>query len=399
MNAPEINHGGRAHALLSASGAYRWLNCTPSARLEDAEGETGESEYAKEGTWAHELSEIELRYALNRMTLDEYIVKRNEYLGSDFATADNVEAVESYVDYVIGEWREAKKADDLAEIHIEDRVDLTDYIPEGYGTNDVVIISGKTLRVIDLKFGRGVRVSAQDNPQLKLYGLGAMEKHGILFDINEIVLVIHQPRISAEPSEHFILDHALLAWAEKVVRPKAALAFEGKGEFVPGKHCHFCKVAHRCRALAEENLKLATHDFAEPALLEDSDLVDIYERADMFLKWIGKVTDFVKAEAIAGKKWPGLKLVEGRSVRQIANEDAVVTALEDAGFTPDRFTNVKLKGLTDLTKILGKADFEAIVAPYVVKPPGKPTLVTVDDPRPEFDSNHKNDFKDEETTP
>lgn len=394
MSAKDINHGGRAHALLSASGAYRWLTCTPSARLEDEAGKDDGSDYAKEGTWAHELAEVELRYALDRLTLNDYAERKADLINSEYFSADNLEAVEAYVGYVLDVWRDAKTADPFAEIHIEDKVDLSAYVPEGYGTNDVVILAASRLYVIDLKFGRGVRVSAMENPQLKLYGLGAVEKHGILYDLQYVVLAIHQPRVSS-PSEFLLGVDELLTWAEETVKPKAALAFEGKGDFVPGTHCHFCKVASRCRALAEENLKLAAHDFTEPTLLSDADLVDIYERADLFTKWLGKVTDYVKAEALAGKAWQGLKLVEGRSVRQITDEDAVVAALEGAGFLPERFTNVKLKGLTDLTKMLGKADFEAVVGPYVVKPAGKPTLVTADDPRPVFDLNHKNDFENE----
>jgi hypothetical protein len=397
MEAKEINHGGRAHALLSASGAYRWLNCTPSARLEEQAGSSENSDFAKEGSWAHELAEVELNYALDRMKLEDYAAKMNSLLASEFYSRENHEAVDEYVSYVINVWEEAQNLDEFAEIHIEDKVDLTAYIPDGFGTNDVVILAGSRLYVIDLKFGRGVRVSAKDNPQLKLYGLGAVEKHGILYDLQEIVLAIHQPRVSS-PSEFELSVNDLLAWAEDTVKPKAALAFEGKGEFVPGTHCHFCKVANRCKALADHNLELASHDFAEPTLLSDSDLVEIYERADLFTKWLSKVTDYVKAEAVSGKKWDGLKLVEGRSVRQITDENAVLTALEAAGFTTDKITNVKLKGLTDLTKILGKTGFANIVEPYVVKPAGKPTLVSSEDPRPEFDLNHVNDFENEKKT-
>lgn len=390
-----INHGERAHALLSASSAYRWLTCTPSARLEDEHGVNEASSYAAEGTFAHELSEVQIRYATDRLPLADYTAKMVELGGSEYHTADNWEAVDEYISFVMDVWREAKQADALAEIHIEDKMDLTAYIPEGFGTNDIVILYGSTLHVIDLKFGRGVRVKADENPQLKLYALGALEKHGILFDISEVKLTIHQPRLGAV-STYSMAAEDLLLWGESVVKPKAKQAFSGEGNFVPGGHCHFCKVANRCKALADYNLELVAHDFSEPTLLSDEDLVEIYEKADMFTKWLSKVTDYVKAEAIAGKKWEGLKLVEGRSVRQITDDEAVIAALEGAGFTPDRFTNVKLKGLTDLTKILGKASFEAIVAPYVVKPAGKPTLVPADDPRPEFDLNHKNDFENEE---
>lgn len=397
MQSKEINHGGRAHALLSASGAYRWLNCTPSARLEEQAGSDESSDYAKEGTWAHEFAEVQLRYALDRMSLEDYVAKSNALMAEEYYNTENAEAVEAYVDYVMGVWREAKKLDEFAEIHIEDKVDLTAYIPDGFGTNDVVILAGSRLFVIDLKFGRGVRVSAKDNPQLKLYGLGAVEKHGILYDLQDVVLSIHQPRVSS-PSEFELSVEDLLGWAENTVKPKAKLAFEGKGDFVAGTHCHFCKVSNRCKALANHNLQLAEHDFAEPTLLSDSDLVEIYERSDLFTKWLTKVTDYVKAEALAGKKWEGLKLVEGRSVRQITSESAVRSALENAGYSIDQITNVKLKGITDLTKILGTNLFVDLVSPYVIKPAGKPTLVSAEDPRPEIDLTHKNDFENEEKT-
>jgi hypothetical protein len=307
-----------------------------------------------------------------------------------------IEEVDKYVDYVRDTWKAAKAEDPHAEIFIEDRLDLSAYVPEGFGTNDVVIISGSSLSVIDLKYGKGVRVKADENPQLGLYALGALEKHGFNHDIDRVVMTIHQPRLNSV-STYEIEASKLDFWGREIVKPKAALAFEGGGDYVAGSHCQFCKAATRCRALAEENLKLAAYDFAEPATLTDEELVAIYEKLDLFAKWSNQISGYVLSEALAGKAWPGLKLVEGRSVRQIANEDAVKVALEAAGLAPDKFLNSKLKGLTDLTKLLGKADFEAVVGPYVIKPQGKPTLASADDPRPAINSieNHKQDFEDE----
>ena len=291
-------------------------------------------------------------------------------------------------------WKEAKQADRFAALLLEDRIDLTTYIPEGFGSNDVVIISGSTLRVIDLKFGKGVRVSAEDNPQLKLYAIGALEKHGILYDIEEVSLTIHQPRLNSV-SNFALTAEDLATWGEEVVKPTAAIAFEGGGEFVAGSHCHFCKVAPRCRALAEKNLEVAKYDFEDPALLTDAQLVDIYDRADLFTKWLSKVTGYVLKEALAGKSWPGYKLVAGRANRVITDETAVRSKLRGEGYKVDEILNAKLKGLGDLEKLLGKEGFEKLVGPYVIKPEGKPTLVTEDDPRPAFNSidQHKKDFE------
>jgi hypothetical protein len=394
MAGEAINHGERAHALLSASSAYRWLTCTPSARLEDNYKEDAEtSTYAAEGTLAHELSEVELRYALDLLSLEDYVAKKNEIAKSEYYGAEMIEEVDKYVGYVLDVWKEAKAADPLAEIFIEDRLDLTPWVPEGFGTNDVVIISASTLSVIDLKYGKGVRVKAEENPQLKLYGLGALDKHGFNYAIDLVTLTIHQPRLNSV-STATVNAEDLEAWGLEEVAPRAALAFLGMGDFVPGNHCHFCKAATRCRALAEENLKLAAYDFAEPEELSDEELIAIYEKLDFFTKWANKLSAYVQAEALAGKSWPGFKLVEGRSVRQITDEAAAAKALEAAGFTSDKFTNVKLKGLTDLTKLLGKVEFEAVLGPYIIKPQGKPTLAPADDPRPVF--NHINDFDNEE---
>jgi hypothetical protein len=396
MEAP-IKHEGRAHALLGASSASRWLTCTPSARLEESLNLPEESSvFAEEGTFAHELSELEIRYSLDFIGLEDYVSAKNAAHISTHYSEEMVEETDKYIAFVLDAWKEAKGLDPFAEILIEDKQDLTPWIEEGFGTNDVVIISLKTLTVIDLKFGKGLKVSAKDNPQLMLYALGALDKHGFAYDIEDVRLVIHQPRLGGV-SEFTLKALALEAWGDKFVKPRAALAFEGAGEFKPGEHCRFCKASSVCRALAEENLALAKFDFEAPALLEEAELAEIYDKAAGFVKWINSVTDYVQKQALAGNVLAGYKLVEGRANRVITDELAVKSKLRGEGFKIDEILNTKLKGLGDLEKLLGKVDFEKLVGPFVIKPPGKPTLVTADDPRPAYNSIEelKKDFEDE----
>jgi hypothetical protein len=396
MEAP-IKHEGRAHALLGASSASRWLTCTPSARLEESLNLPEESSvFAEEGTFAHELSELEIRYSLDFIGLEDYVSAKNAARLSAHYSEEMVEETDKYVAFVLDAWKEAKGLDPFAEILIEDKQDLTPWIEEGFGTNDVVIISLKTLTVIDLKFGKGLKVSAKDNPQLMLYALGALDKHGFAYDIEDVRLVIHQPRLGGV-SEFTLKALALEAWGDKFVKPRAALAFEGAGEFKPGEHCRFCKASSVCRALAEENLALAKFDFEAPALLEEAELAEIFDKAAGFVKWINSVTDYVQKQALAGNVLPGYKLVEGRANRVITDELAVKSKLRGEGFKIDEILNTKLKGLGDLEKLLGKVDFEKLVGPFVIKPAGKPTLVTADDPRPAYNSIEelKKDFEDE----
>lgn len=396
MSAKEINHSERAHALLGASGAGRWLTCTPSARLEEQFPEQESSVYAEEGTFAHELSELEIRYALDFLKLDDFVAKKNELMKSDWFSSEMVEETDKFIHHVIDSWREAKKADKFAQILIEDRMDLSDYIPEGFGTNDVVILSGGTLYVKDLKFGKGLRVKADDNPQLMLYALGAWEKHGFNFPIERVNLEINQPRLGNVSTFEMPVDD-LLAWGDEYVKPRAKTAFKGGGDFVAGDHCRYCRASTKCKALADFNLAIAKEAFAEPALLTDRQLLDVFDKAPAFTKWVNQITDFVKKEALAGRKWEGYKLIEGRSNRVITNEPQARAALSKAGILTRNFTNEKLKGIGDLEKLLGKKDFAAVLGPFVVKPAGSPTLVSADDPRPELNSVEavKDSFKDE----
>lgn len=385
-------HSERAHALLSASGAYRWMACTPSARLEEKFPEDKDASiYAQEGTFAHELSELEIKFSLDKINDLQYHKEKSEKIASEFFTDEMEEETEKYVLHVVGAATEAIKADRFAEIIIEDRFDLTRWIPEGFGSNDAVIIAGDTLKVIDLKYGKGIKVKADHNPQLMLYALGALEKHGILFGIERVEMTIVQPRLNSISTWEISADE-LLKWGEEIVKPTAAKAFKGEGEFKPGDHCQFCKASIRCKALAQHNLELVKYEFRDPDLLEDEELLEVFDKGPALIKWANKIEAYVLEEAIKGKVWPGYKMVEGRSVRQITDEEKAAAALYAAGFEDAKIYTRKLKGITDLTKLLGKTEFEAVLGPYVHKPAGKPTLAPNDDPRPEIAQSHKEYF-------
>lgn len=374
-----VNHNDRAHALLSASGSSRWLNCTPSARLEDGEPST-ETEHTREGTLAHEVSEAKLREDLARLEL----LMRHEMYNEEMD-----EYTDMYVGYVLENVSAATSSDPAAHFEIEVRVDLQKYVPEGFGTIDAAVISNGTLHVIDLKYGKGVPVSAVDNSQLKLYALGLLEHYSFMYDIDTVVLHIHQPRLDTI-SVFDIAAQELLAWGTDHVLPKAAEAFAGTGEQKVGSWCTFCKVRNRCRAMAAEMEKVARHDFADRALLSDEELLEVYSKSDMLIRWLSGIESYMLQQALTGKKWNGFKLVEGRSVRRIVSETDAISALITDGWTESDFMNMKLKGLGDLEKLLGKTGFESVLGRLVEKPEGKPTLVKADDKRPEI--NLASDF-------
>jgi len=281
-------------------------------------------------------------------------------------------------------------------IYLEQRLDLTKYIPEGFGTGDVIIIADGTLKSIDLKYGKGVPVSAENNKQTMLYALGAVEEFEVMFDLKDVEMVIYQPRLDSIST--FTMSVAdLKKWANEELIPRAALAFEGLGEFAPGKHCRFCKARATCKANADYNLEIAKYDFKDGALLDDAAIADILNRASTFEKWLKGVEDYALSEAVLnGKKWPGYKVVEGKSNRKYSDDATVAEALVEHGWSADQIYNKKLLGLTDMRALLTKPVFEKTVGPYIIKPPGKPTLVPESDKRPVFDKIEAaaNDFAD-----
>lgn len=378
-------HSERSHALLSASGAGRWLNCTPSAKLEDEYGEKKSSVYAEEGTLAHELSELYIaRDILGSITEQDFDARLEEVMANDLFSEEMLEVIPTYTDYCAAQLAEAKTTNQLACMDIEQKLDLTEYVPESFGTADCVIINDDLMEVIDLKYGKGVPVYADWNKQLMLYGLGALRKYDTMYDITEVRLTIVQPRIN-NISSWQISAEELRKWAEEELRPRAELAFEGKGELNAGDWCRFCAVRNQCRKLYEQQLEVAKHEFADPELLTDEEIADIVRRTPKLIEWANSIAEYAQTKAITeNKTWPGLKLVEGVSRRKWLDEDKASNAIfaRFPELSEDEIFNMKLKPITSIEKIVGKKRFEEILSDMVIKPQGKPTLVPLEDKRP-----------------
>ena len=372
----------KAHAVLSASASHRWLHCPPSARLCETYEDKG-SDYAAEGTDAHELCEYKLRKALNMKASDptENLTWYSEEMD---------DCANDYASYILEQVEAAKETCADPVVLIEQRVDFSRWVEQGFGTADCIIIADGTLRIIDYKHGLGVLVSAEDNPQMKCYALGALELFDDIYDIDNVSMTIYQPR-RQNISTYELSKEDLYAWADEVLKPTAKLAFAGDGNFLCGEWCGFCKAKHECRARAEANLLLAQHDFKLPPLLEDAEIEVILSRIDELVAWASDIKEYALQQAISGKEWTDWKLVEGRSNRKYSNEAAVIEAVTDAGFDP---YEKKLLGITAMQKLLGKSRFDELLAAYIEKPQGKPTLVPENDKRPAM-NNAKSDFMEE----
>lgn len=380
-----------SHAILSPSSSERWLTCAPSAQLE-AKEPYSTSVYADEGTLAHRLCELIIQHKIGKVLNKTFNKHLKEIEAHELYTGEMYDYCDSFAVFVLEKFNSIPNA----HIFTEDRVDLTRWIPQGFGTVDIRIIGGNMLHIIDFKYGKGVPVFAEDNSQLKVYALGAYEEMSHIFNIDYIEMTIYQPRIDSVTSST-VTAKWLLKWAETVLVPGAKLAYEGGGEFVPGSHCGFCRVKHKCKALAKHNLELAKEAFKEPAFLSPEEIAEIVLKEKQFTDWISSVSEHALDQAVNhGVEWPRLKIVEGRSVRKYEDEIKASSALIKAGFNPVDIWNMKLKGITDMTKLLGKADFEKVLGDYIIKPPGKPVLVSEDDKRPAFASadRAKEAFKD-----
>lgn len=380
----KINHAQRAHALLSASGASRWLACTPSAKLEDEYGERKSSPYAAEGTLAHELAELYIRKdILHTISEADFDSKLEEIMSNELFNEEMLDMVPIYTEYCEGQLISAKTENIFAVMEIEQKLDLTEYVPDSFGTADCVIINDSVLEVIDLKYGKGVPVYAEWNKQLMLYGLGALRKYDTFYDIEQVKLTIVQPRISNISSFDISVEE-LRNWAEEELKPRAQLAFKGEGELVAGDHCKFCAVKNKCRKLYEQQLEIAKYDFKEPSLLTDEEIADILKRTPQLTEWANSILAYAQEKAITeNKKWPGFKLVEGCSVRKWVDEDTAMQAIfaRCPELSEDEVLETKLKTLTSIEKLLGKKRFADILNDVVIKPEGKPTLVPDSDKR------------------
>ena len=370
------------HAILSASSAHRWLVCTRAPRLEQ-EFADNSGEAAAEGSAAHALAEHKLRKALKQ---------RSKRPVSKYDSDEMETYTDDYVDFVLEIIARLKQTCSDPTILIEQRLDFSRFVPDGFGTGDCVVIGDGTLHIIDFKFGWTL-VNAEDNPQMKLYAIAALELFDGIYDISKVSMSIYQPR-RENASTYTVFKESLYQWAEEVLVPTAKLAFEGGGEFVPGEHCQFCRAAVKCRARAEEKLNLARFEFSLPPILTDDDIESILAKLDDLTEWANDIKDYALEAALNhGKRWGGFKLVEGRSNRRYTNEEAVAETAKAAGYRD--IYRQSLITLTEMEKLMSKAKFNEILGDLIEKPPGKPVLVPITDKRPEIHTSAKQDFEEE----
>ena len=365
------------HALLSASSSHRWIACPPSALL-SKKFEDSSSSFAQEGTDAHTLAQYKLEKLLGLPTKDP-----TESLS--FYDEEMNDHAENYAVFVLEQVEKAKETCVDPQVLIEQKLDFSRYVPEGFGHVDCLIIGDGTLTVIDYKYGLGIKVSSEKNPQMFCYALGGLALFDGIYDIDNVRLVIYQPR-RENISEYSISKSELIQWAEDVLSPTAQLASKGEGEYKAGEHCQFCKAKATCRKRAEHNLELAKYDFEVPATLDHDEIAAILTKVDELVSWANDVKEYALKEALNGTKFEGFKLVAGRSNRKYTDEAAAAGLVIAAGKDP---FEKKLLGITAMTALLGKKAFEEILGGLTYKPPGKPVLVTADDKRPEFNSAYE----------
>ena len=370
------------HAFLSASTSHRWLACPPSAKLCAQEADQS-SPYAKQGTNAHELCEYLLNEALGRHTRDP-----TEDL--DYYDAEMQEAAEGYRDFVMEQVEAARNLCSDPLVCVEQRLDFSRWVENGFGTGDCVIVADDLLHIIDLKYGVGVLVSATDNSQMKCYALGALDTFGDLYDIRRIRMTIYQPR-RQNVDTFELTTKELLSWADKVLAPTAKLAYEGAGEFHAGDHCQFCKIKATCRERADYSMELAKYEFAEAPTLDPDEIAAILPQIDSLVSWAEDIKTYALQQALSGQHYPGWKVVEGRSNRKYTDEGAVAAVVQNAGYDP---YERKLLGITAMTRQLGKKKFEELLSGLVVKPQGKPVLAPETDKRPALNTA-QDDFRKE----
>lgn len=373
------------HALLSASSSHRWLACPPSAKL-CAEVEDKGSEYAAEGTDAHSLCEYKMLKYLGKKA-------ENPTANLSFYDDEMERCAEDYAAYISEIVEKVRDTCRDPVVLVEQRLDFSKYVPEGFGTGDCLIVTDGMLYVIDFKYGRGVEVSALENPQMMCYALGALDLFDGIYDITSVCMTIYQPR-RENVSVSTMSKADLYQWAGETLAPIAKLAYDGGGEFKAGEHCRFCKVKATCRKRAEYNLELAKYDFEMPAELETAEIAAVLAKADELAAWAADVKEYALAQALVGVEYDGWKVVEGRSNRRYINETAAADVVKQEGFDPFEH---KILGITAMTKLLGKAKFDKLLGNLVEKPKGRPTLVPMSDRRPAMDNaaNAADDFKEE----
>lgn len=372
-----------------------WITCPPSARLGEGIEDKG-SEYAQEGTLAHRIGELLLR---KRWEGADITADLEAAQADPMYSGEMGEHMEAYAAFVEERMAEAKTRCADPRIFIEQTVKFDEYVPEGFGTSDAIIISDGLMDVVDLKYGKGVPVSAEGNPQMRIYALGCYLALSWAYEISTIRMNIFQPRLDSISTDTISRDE-LLAWAENELKPKAALAWEGKGEFCPGAEtCRWCRASPLCRAHRDYQLEIARQEFADPPLLSNDEVAEVMTRLPVLLAWADKVKEYALDAALNhGEQFPGFKVVEGRSNRKYADEDGIAAALRKAGFkVADIYKPRELLGLTAMEKLVGKKRFTELAGQYIIKPEGAPTLVPEADKRPPINTAAKaaEDFKEE----
>lgn len=368
------------HALLGASGAHKWLHCTPSARLEETLPDST-SEYAQEGSLAHEIGELKLRKAFTDPMGPRTFTNRLKKLQANpLYQEEMLRHTDTYLDYVSGVVHGYKT---LPYVAIEKKLDYGKYAPEGFGTGDCIVIGGSVMYVIDLKYGKGVPVSAFENPQMMLYALGALLEYSILYNIEQIMMVIVQPRLDSI-SEFVMSVSDLMYWATNTVMGAAEKAWKGEGEFVPGEHCRFCRANALCRARADFNTSLEGFNYMRPPLISNEEVGQILERAQDLAKWAKDLEEYALSETLKGGIIPGWKSVAGRGSRKFTDIDKAFKFLVESGFAEALLYKREPLTAPAVEELIGKEAFKALSTEHVIKTPGKPTLVPESDPREAF---------------
>ena len=384
------------HAKLSSSASKRWLGCPGSVKLSE-HYPNGSSIYADEGTIAHGMAE-------GMISKDDKLVQKYEVEAAKFygehpelngTFLEMKMILQPYVDYVFEEYAAQVHEDGAAQLMTEERVDLTEYIPGGFGTSDVVILRQGRLHIIDLKYGKGVSVSAEDNPQLKLYALGTLARFDMLYDIEDVVMTIYQPRLD-NVSTDTIKAKDLYAWGEEVIKPGAQLALSEDAPVHAGDWCQFCPARYDCRERARDAMEL--QKYLGQMVLSPEEIAEILGKIDRLTKFAEDIKDSALTKALDGEEIPGWKVVEGRSIRKyVGSEEEIVRQCEGAGYDPALLYERKLLTITNMEKLMGKKQFAEVLGAYVEKPEGKPTLAPESDKRPAITNNSAaEDFADED---
>lgn len=381
-----------SHALLSASGAHRWLSCTPSAKLEEQFPDST-STYAEEGTLAHELCEIKVNKALLGMPTKTYNSTLKKIKGNDLYQTEMDKYTDEYLDYIL---EKIHSFDSPPTVIVEKKVDFSSYVPEGFGTADCIILGDGELHIVDFKYGKGVEVSAENNPQMMLYALGAYLEYSFLFQIEAVKMTIVQPRIG-NISEYSMLVEELLEWAELTVKPRAQMAWNGEGDYVAGDHCKFCRAKASCRERARKNLEAENFELKEGPLLSLEEIGEALKKAIDLAKWAEDLKEYALAESLKGNDILGWKAVEGRGSRNFTDNDLAIKKLKEAGIAEELLYERKQYTLAQIEKMVGTKEFKKIVGDLVVKNPGKPTLVVNTDKREKITNKvtAAEDFADE----